>query len=180
MMKNVVSRNNLALKGVAHLTYLQGNCSDCKLIASKQKSVLLLFTLTWSPRLVYSSRMANLIERQRQKSDTQKFLSWRWYTIGLNIYEVTCHKLYDIRYYFTVFLEIVCPEKRASSSLDFSNPEFSTTNSSPQIPMGLKSSWWNSGVEKSRVEMSYYLLEFGHFNSIQFNHEFFDPIGVWG
>ena len=75
------------------LTYLQGNCSDCKLIASKQKSVLLLFTLTWSPRLVYSSRMANLIERQRQKSDTQKFLSWRWYTIGLNLYEVACQML---------------------------------------------------------------------------------------
>ena len=39
MMKNVVSGNNLALKKVALLTYIQGNFSDCKLIASIQKSV---------------------------------------------------------------------------------------------------------------------------------------------
>ena len=116
MMKNVVSRNDMALKRVPPLTYLQGNCSDCKLIASKQKSVLLLFTLTWSPRLVYSSRMANLIERQRQKSDTQKFLSWRWYTIGLNLYEVACQMLYD--YILLHYL----PWNSLSWEADFFNP----------------------------------------------------------
>ena len=150
MMKNVVSGNNLALKKVAPLTYIQGNFSDCKLIASIQKSVLLLFTLTWSPKLLYSSRMANLIERQRQKSDTQKFLSWRWYTIGLNLYEV------------------------ASLTLDFSTQGFSTMNSSTQNPFGVEKfmvEW--PGVEKSGVEMSCYLLEFGHFNPKTFNHEFF-------
>ena len=75
-----------------------------------------------------------------------------------------------IRYYFTVFLEIVCPEKPASSTPDFSNPGFSTMNSSTPDPYGIEKfmvEW--SGVEKSRIEISCYLLEFGHFN----------PIWVW-
>jgi hypothetical protein len=37
-----------------------------------------------------------------------------------------------------------------------------------------------SGVEKSGVEMSCYLLESGHFNPRPFNYELFNPIGVWG
>ena len=85
-----------------------------------------------------------------------------------------------IRYYFTVFLEIVCPEKRAFSTPDFSTLGFSTMNSSTPDPYGVEKfmvEW--SGVEKSGVEMSCYLLEFGHFNPRPFYHNFFNPIGVF-